>query len=42
MTGQQALDCHAQGQQLQTEGQHEQAIPQFERAAAYFADADGP
>ena len=42
MTEQEALDCHEKAQELQAEGRHAEAAAGFEKAVAYFAEAEGP
>src|ERR1039457_1201576 len=41
MTEDEALDIHAQAQELQAEGRHAEALAGLERAAQYFAAAEG-
>ena len=41
MTEQEALDLHAAAQEQQADGQHAEAVEGFEKAAEYFAVADG-
>lgn len=41
MIEQEALECHARAQDLQSQGRHAAALTELERAAQYFADTEG-
>jgi len=42
ITESEALESHERAQELQTQGRHAEALPFLERAADYFASAEGP